>query len=193
MTSVSTLLALLIKFKYLILFPAIVVEGPFATIVAGFLVSLGIFNIFITYPIIILGDLVSDTIFYLIGRFSSNTVHKSIKYLGVTEEKLENAKTYFIKNSNKAIIASKFIHGVGVSGLLAAGILKIKYWKYTKICLLTDMLQFGALLAIGYFFGHAYTRVAVYLNEYAKITSIIAIAIILLAVAICKFRHKGNE
>ena len=186
----ATVLALLIQYKYLILFPIIVIEGPFATIISGFLVSIGVFNVFIAYPIIILGDLTSDSIFYFIGKSGSNSINKWMLYFGVTEEKLEKAKTYFTNNSNKAIITSKFIHGVGVSGLMAAGILKIPYYKYARVCLLTDILQFGVLLAIGFFFGHAYTQIATYLDNYAKITSIIAVAILLLAIVIYKFRKK---
>ncbi len=180
----TTILLLLIKYKYLILFPIIVIEGPFATVISGFLVSLGIFNVLIAFPIIILGDFVSDSIFYFLGRFGSKTFHKLIFYFGVTEEKLENAKKYFQANNNKAIVASKFIHGVGVSGLMAAGVLKIPYWKYTRICILTDILQFGVLLAIGFFFGHAYKQIAVYLDNYAKIISAIAV---LLAVGLFVF------
>ena len=81
----ASVLALLIQYKYLILFPIIVIEGPFATIVSGFLVSLGIFNVFIAYPIIILGDLASDSIFYFVGRFGSKSINKWMLYFGVTE------------------------------------------------------------------------------------------------------------
>jgi len=186
----ASVLALLIQYKYLILFPIIVIEGPFATIVSGFLVSLGIFNVFIAYPIIILGDLASDSIFYFVGRFGSKSINKWMLYFGVTEEKLEKAKIYFTDNSNKAIVASKFIHGVGISGLMAAGILKIPYYKYAKVCLITDILQFGALLAIGFFFGHAYNQITVYLDNYAKITSIIAVSVVLVVIIIYKFRKK---
>ncbi len=186
----SYILALLIQYKYLILFPVIVIEGPFATVISGFLISLGIFNVFIAYPIIILGDLASDSIFYFIGRFGSKSINKWMLYFGVTPEKLENAKTYFTNNSNKAIVASKFIHGVGVSGLMAAGLLKISYFKYARVCLITDILQFGVFLAIGFFFGHAYKQIAIYLDNYAKIASIVALVIILLAVVIYKFRKR---
>jgi membrane protein DedA with SNARE-associated domain len=189
----SSLLALLIQYKYFILFPVIVIEGPFATIISGFLISLGTFNVFIAYPIIILGDLASDSIFYFIGRFGSKSINRWMLYFGVTAEKLENAKTYFTKNSNKAIVTSKFVHGVGVSGLMAAGLLKIPYFKYARVCLITDVLQFGVLLIIGFFFGHAYKQIAVYLDNYAKIMSIIAVVIVLLVIIIYKFRKRGNN
>jgi membrane protein DedA with SNARE-associated domain len=189
----ASVLALLITYKYLILFPIIVIEGPFATIVSGFLVSLGIFNVFIAYPVIILGDLTSDSIFYFIGRFSSASLNKWTLYFGVTPEKLEKAKKYFLENSTKAIITSKFVHGIGVSGLMTAGALKIPYLKYARVCLLTDVLQFGVLLAIGFFFGHAYKQIAVYLNDYAKIISAVAILIVLFILLKIYMRQKKAD
>ena len=36
----------LLQYKYVFLFPAVVIEGPIITIVAGFLASLGFFNVF---------------------------------------------------------------------------------------------------------------------------------------------------
>jgi membrane protein DedA with SNARE-associated domain len=189
----ATVLALLIQYKYLILFPIIVIEGPFATVISGFLVSLGIFNVFIAYPIIILGDLTSDSIFYFLGRYSHKSITRLALYFGVTPEKLENAKKYFHKNGNKAIVASKFIHGVGVSGLMAAGMLKIPYWKYARVCIITDILQFGVLLAIGFFFGHAYKQIAVYLDNYAKIISVVVILLVAGAFLFYKFKKRSPD
>ncbi|MEI7810028.1 MAG: VTT domain-containing protein [bacterium] len=186
----ETILSLFIQYKYLILFPIIVIEGPFATIISGFLISLGIFSVYIAFPIIILGDLTSDSIFYFIGRFSGKSLNKWTLYFGISEEKLENAKKYFNRNSTKAIVASKFIHGVGVSGLMAAGILKIPYGKYARICLITDVLQFGVLLAIGFFFGHSYKQIGVYLDNYTKISSIIAIVFAICLFTFFKLRKK---
>ena len=50
--------------------------------------------------------------------------------------------------------------------------------------MITDALQFGALLAIGFFFGHAYKQVLGYLDTYAKLISILAV---LLAIGIYIF------
>ncbi len=190
----STILLLLIKFKYLILLPIIIIEGPFATVISGFLIATGVFNVFIAYPIIILGDVISDSIFYFVGRLSHNSITKWILYFGVTSENLENAKKYFNKKSTRAIVASKFIHGIGVSGLMVSGMLKIPFLKYLRVCLITDILQFGVLLAIGYFFGQAYARIGIYLNDYAKIMSVLAVvAVLLILVKVFYNRSKKSK
>jgi len=171
----ATILLLLIKYKYLILFPIVVVEGPFATMISGFLISTHVFNVFIAYPVVVFADLAGDTIFYLIGRWSGVSLLKHTARFGVTEEKLETAKKYFANHHHKALMASKLIHGVGVSGLIAAGVLKISFYKYLRTCFFIALCQSAFLLLLGFIFGHAYLQIGQYLNIYAKIISIIAL------------------
>ncbi len=166
-------LLLLTTYKYLLLFPIVVVEGPFITMISGFLVSTHVFNIFIVYPLCVVGDLAGDTIFYCIGRWSGKSLLRFSAHFGVTPEKLENAKDFFANHHHKALVASKLIHGVGVSGLITAGFLKISYKKYLKTCFYIALAQSAVLLLIGFLFGHAYLQIGKYLNNYAKIVSIL--------------------
>jgi len=55
--------SLLLTYKYLILIPLAVVEGPIITVIAGFLITLGYMNIFLVYLIVIAGDLAGDYFF----------------------------------------------------------------------------------------------------------------------------------
>ena len=43
----ATVLTWLLAYRYVILFPLVVIVGPIVTILAGFLASLGQFNLFI--------------------------------------------------------------------------------------------------------------------------------------------------
>src|SRR5450432_4605817 len=58
---------LLTQYKYLLLFPLAIVEGPIIAVIAGFLCINGFLNLFIVYPIIVAGDLIGDTICYFLG------------------------------------------------------------------------------------------------------------------------------
>ena len=89
------ILLLLTQYKYLLLFPIVVIEGPFITMISGFLMSTGVFNFFIAYPLIVLADLTGDAIFYCLGRWSGKSLLKFTARFGVTAEKLESAKKYF--------------------------------------------------------------------------------------------------
>ena len=47
----------------------VIVEGPLVTILAGFLASLGQFNLLICYPLIVVGDVIGDVFMYAQGRW----------------------------------------------------------------------------------------------------------------------------
>ena len=174
----ANILLLLLKYKYLILFPIAILEGPFTAIIVGFLASDNIFNIFLAYVILVFGDIIGDSFYYSLGRLGGSSLNKHGHRIGVTTEKLEKAKQYFANYHHRALIMSKLVYGVGLSGLIAAGALKISFKKYFETCFLIAVCQSAVLLAIGFFFGSAYLKIGKYLNTYATIISVAALFLI---------------
>ena len=173
------MIQLLLTYKYILLMPLAVIEGPIVTIVAGFLVTLGVMNPFIIYPIMVIGDTIGDGLIYYVGYSGQ----KLLTFFKIDEKKLERAKKYFADNHNKAVIMSKLIHGIGFVGLIAAGASRVPYKKYFTTCIIISMVQSFAMLIVGIFFGHAYITIEKYLNTYAAVVSsavIIVIAVLLL-------------
>ena len=123
----------------------------------------------------VIGDIIGDAGIYYIGYKGK----RFLKYLRVTDEKLEKAKAYFANNHKKALFASKLAHGVGFTGLIAAGASHVPYKKYFITCGIISAIQSLIMLMIGILFGHAYEVIGKYLDYYAAIVSIIVIAIIL--------------
>jgi membrane protein DedA with SNARE-associated domain len=176
------MIQLLLTYKYLILVPLAIIEGPITSVVAGFLSTSGIFNLLFVFPIMVMGDMVGDSIFYGLGRFGSGILHKYGHRVGATPEKLAEAKVYFANNHHKALIMSKLIHGIGLSGLIVAGSLKVPYPRYIKTCTLIAIGQSFIFLTLGVFFGKAFSVIGKYLNYYAAGVSVIALFIIILVV-----------
>jgi membrane-associated protein len=166
---------LLLTYKYLILMPLAVIEGPIVAVICGFLVTLGFFNPLAVYVVMVIGDIVGDGIVYYIGYSGK----RFLKYFKITEEKLEKAKTYFHENHKKAIIMSKLVHGIGFTGLIAAGASHVPYKRYLKTCALISIIQSFVMIVIGVFFGHAYVVIGKYLNYYAAFVSVIVLVIVL--------------
>jgi membrane protein DedA with SNARE-associated domain len=182
----DTILSLLSTYKYLILFPLAIFEGPVTTLTAGFLSSIGVFNIFLAYIIIVCGDIVGDAIFYLIGRFSSTLIDKHGHKIGITEKRITISRNYFNNNRKKALVFSKILHGVGFTGLIVAGSLKIPYRKFFPVCFTVTLLQTLLLITIGSILGKAYTLIGPYLSYYDSIT-LFVITIILIIIFVKKF------
>jgi membrane protein DedA with SNARE-associated domain len=168
------MIQLLLTYKYLILIPLAIIEGPIVTIVAGFLVTLKMFNPFLVYVIMVIGDIVGDAGIYYIG-YSGKHV---LKYFKVTEEKLEKAKQFFHENHKRALFVSKLAHGIGFTGLIAAGAAHVPYKRYFKTCAIISALQSLIMLMIGIFFGHAYVKIGQYLNYYAAGASVVVLLVV---------------
>lgn len=172
-------------YKYAIVIPLAIAEGPIISVICGFLVTLGFFNPFIVYAIMVLGDIIGDGIFYYVGYKGKGL----FRYFKVDEEKVAKAKIYFENNHKKAIASSKIMWGIGTAGLVAAGALHVPYKRYFKTCALYSLFQSLIMILLGVFFGQAYITIGKYFDYYAAIMTIFVL-IILLYIA---FRKKYKK
>jgi membrane protein DedA with SNARE-associated domain len=123
----------------------------------------------------VIGDILGDGILYYIG-FSGK---RFLKYLKVDEEKMEIAKKYFKENHHKAMFVSKLAHGIGFTGLLAAGAVHVPYRRYFQTCGLISVVQSLIMLIVGILFGHAYVAIGKYLDYYAAIATVVVLFVAL--------------
>lgn len=182
---------LLEKYKYAILFPLAIFEGPILTVVTGVLVSMGVLNPIISLFVIVPGDVTGDTLYYSLGRYAkTGWLYRVTKRLGLTDERLQRAENFFSNNPHKAIPLSKIILGVGVAGLFLAGRSRFSFRKFIGICTATSILQCSAYLCLGYFFGHAYMQINDSLNYIAAAFLSTAIVAVLYFLIQSKMRTK---
>ena len=175
----NKILTLLLAYRYPILIPFAIFEGPIVTVIAGFLVSVGLMNLFAVYGIVVVSDILGDAALYFIGYRGWGFLMKYGFRFGVMKEKMERTNDYFKENHRKAIVLSKLVHGIGSTGLIAAGSLKIPYKRFFTTCLLISMVQSAFFLVIGIFFGGAYAQISKYLNYFAAIISVVALVVII--------------
>jgi len=183
------MLELLLTYKYLIVIPLAIAEGPIISVICGFLATLGFFNPFLVYVIMVMGDIIGDGIFYYIGYKGK----RLFRYFKISEEKVEKAKIYFENNHKKAIAGSKIMWGIGTAGLVAAGALHVPYKRYFRTCALYSLLQSLIMILLGVFFGQAYEIIGKYFNYYASVVSILAIAVLLYFIFIKKYKKNIKE
>ncbi|MCX6800524.1 MAG: hypothetical protein NT091_05265, partial [Candidatus Falkowbacteria bacterium] len=97
-------------------------------------------------------------------------LHKYGFRFGLTEKRIDWAKKYFSDNQRKTLMLSKVVHGIGIAGLVTAGILNVPYSRFLKACLPISLIQSAILLLIGIFFGHPYKKIAQDLDYFAAAT-----------------------
>lgn len=178
------MIELLMTYKYAIIVPLAIAEGPIISVICGFLVTLGFFNPLLVYLVMVAGDIIGDAIFYYIGYKGKGLFH----YFKINEEKVEKAKIYFENNHKKAIAGSKIMWGIGTAGLVAAGALHVPYKRYFKTCALYSLAQSFIMVTLGIFFGQTYEIIERYFNYYTSIVSILAIIVLLYLLFIKKLK-----
>jgi len=179
--SLDQIIVLLTTYKYLILFPIVVVEGPIITVIAGFLTSLGFFNFSLAYAVIVVGDITGDSLYYALayhGRY--RLIDRWGHYIGLTVERVQKFEHYFEDHSARLIIFGKFAYALEVPFLIGAGLAKVPYRKFLLYTLLPSLPKSLLFLLIGYYFGRSYAKISTYLDYTALGT--IALALVLVAV-----------
>lgn len=171
---------LLQAYGYLLLFPVAIMEGPIVTVIAGFLVSLGVFNPLIVYAVVVLGDVLGDAFWYTLGRIGGNwRITRAIKRLfKISEADITYARRLFETHRYKMMTLSKLAWGLGSAGLLAAGLARVPYSLFFTTCVLITLGQAAFFLGMGVLFGETYSQIAVYLDHFGSLMLILFIALI---------------
>ena len=183
MLALNSIVHLLEQYKYLIVFPIAVFEGPIISVISGFLASKGLFNIYLLGTILIAGDIVGDTLYYCIGRFGGRPfITRWGRIFGLNETRVETVDKHFEKHLGKTMLFGK-TQPYGSVLLTAAGISRVSYLKFIWYNFLGTVVKTTLLLIIGYYFGEAYNLIAKYLNYLGFILTILTIIIILIYMA----------
>ncbi|MDP2638745.1 MAG: hypothetical protein Q8P06_01085 [Candidatus Azambacteria bacterium] len=168
------LILLLTKYGYFILFPLAAFEGPMVSLVVGFLVYLGYLQFFPAYAILLLGDIIPDTIYYYIGRFGSE--RKIMEKYG---PRLNIIKKLWHEHGKKTMFLSKLAYTLSVPFLISAGLVKMPFKKFISYAFPVTLFQYGVILAIGYFFGHSYKLAEQYIQyAYMAVAGVLIIFVV---------------
>lgn len=163
--SLSLIIQWLLVYKYAILLPIAVLEGPIITVLGGFFAAQGYFNIMIVYVLVIVGDLVGDGICYALGRFGGRRLISAYgHYVKITAVQVAQIEKHFARHTRKTLVIAKLSHALGIVVLIAAGVARVPFGEFLLFNFLPTLPKSLVLVLIGYFFGHAYATIDQYIN-----------------------------
>lgn len=170
-------LSILEHYKYLVIFPITVVEGPIITVIGGFLAYLGYLNIYGAIFFLALGDWVGDGLHWVLGRYYSkaNWFKKVGKFFGYDESREKIVEQHFVKHPGKTVMLAKASHGVGGLVQIAAGMAKMDFWEFMKFSLIGTIPKTLLLFFVGYYLGSSYEKINTYMNRVAYVVLFLAI------------------
>jgi membrane protein DedA with SNARE-associated domain len=185
------LFSLILAYRYAILLPLAVIEGPIVIIIAAFIASLGYFDLYIVYIIGVLGDIIGDIIYYWIGRLGGHTIIPHFgKYVGITDERLQFARDHYKDHLGKTIIIAKIIQAPILLILVTAGILKVNFLKYLNIIVLVTLVKVLVIALVGFYFGKWYASINNYLNNPFLAVSLLVLTAMIFYLLYYKYKKK---
>lgn len=158
---------LILEYRYFILIPLSIIEGPIIAFAAGTLASLGYFNIYALGIFFFARDMIMDAIYYSIGYFGGKSafVRRLLKKIGVHEDHLEHVRDLWTHHAGKTMFFGKLAYGVASSFVILAGTVHMPLKKFFGWGALVAIVEFWSLLALGYFFGTTFSSSTTHLIE----------------------------
>ncbi len=183
------ILQFLITYKYIALFPVAFFEGPIVALVAGFLIHQGYLNPVLAYIIMILGDLIPDTIYYYAGRYGNNNrfVKNTGAKLGIKGDDTGVVEKMWKNHPFKTMFLSKLAYGLSTPFLISAGLVKMPLKKFVSLTLPITLFQYGVILIIGYLLGNSFDYASKYIKYAGFIIAGIIIILIILYISFTKY------
>ena len=175
---------------YLGIFLAMFIEGIFTPIpseiivpLAGFLASIGRFNIVLVVLVSSLGAASGSSIAYLIGyRLGRPFIDRFGKYFGFGHDSLCRADAWFERWGNYGILIGHSLPGIRSIISFPAGIAKMDFKRFVLFTFMGAVIWNTVLAVAGYLLGASYLVISERIGEW-KLDWVIlgAVAIIFLA------------
>lgn len=156
--------ALVGAFGYPLLLALTVVEGPAATVLAGFLSARGYLSWPLVLAVAVVGDLVGDVVLYGIGRCGHGWLHaRAARWLGRAAPGPDALEHRLRARSTKLLFVGKLTHAAGAAVLVAAGAARVPILRFVLVNAAAAVPKSTLLLAVGYFFGQYQAAIGQYL------------------------------
>ncbi len=150
--------------------------------------SMGILDIKILIPLLIIAAFIGDNVNYFVGKFVGEKVF-DIPYLRkiIKRQYLEKTHQFYEKHGGKTIIIARFVPIVRTFAPFAAGLGRMTYPKYIAFCISGAILWVSSITLAGYFFGN----IPIIKNNFEKVIfAIIFISVLPIIIGIIKQKIK---
>ncbi|MFZ2569067.1 MAG: VTT domain-containing protein [Minisyncoccia bacterium] len=176
----SHILSILEHYKYLVIFPIAIIEGPIIIIITGFLTFLGFLNGFLSYLILVVAEVIGDTLHYLIGTYWRRApwVKKYGHFFGYDEKNESFIEEHFKKHKLKTLIIGKLTYSLGTAVQIAAGIAHVNFYEFISVSILGTIPKTLFLFIVGYYVGNSYLKINGYFHSISFVTISIALIMV---------------
>jgi membrane protein DedA with SNARE-associated domain len=182
-----TLDAFLIAYGSALILPLAVIEGPFVTVLTGFLSAQGYFDWYWALPLLVGGDVIGDVICYWVGRTGRAPLAGFGRRLGLGRVMSRELERDLTGNAARMLVVGKWTHSLGCVVLIGSGMLRLPLAGFIVVNLLATLPKSALLFSFGYF-ASAYLPL---FERHAALATIVLGAVGVAAVALILWRADG--
>lgn len=155
--SIDFITEVILQYRYWILIPLSLIEGPVVAFVAGTLASFGYFNIYFLSALFFVRDIGLDGMYYAIGHFGGRTAfaERMLAKIGITDTHLDKVRELWERRPFTTMFIGKLSYGIASAFIVVAGMVKMPLRKFFKYGAMVAVLEYGLLLFAGYFLGES--------------------------------------
>lgn len=164
---------------------------------AGYLATIGRFNIWLIILIGALANLFGSILAYWLGYWGGeaivrNLIKKYGKYLLMTEHEYNRSEKWFRKYGEKITFFSRILPIVRTFISLPAGVARMNFWRFSFLTFLGSFIWSGLLAYIGFTLGKNWHSLSGYYRkfEYLIIFAVLALGIYYIVHKLQKLRKK---
>lgn len=156
--STQEITRLIIEYRYWILIPFAILEGPIVAFISGTLASLGYLNLFFLIILFFVRDMVMDAFWYFMGYFGWQTsfAKRMLKKMKVEESHLDDVRKLWDEHPARTMFIGKLSYGIAAAFIVVAGMIKFSLREFFSYGALVAVAQYVTLILLGYFFGDAF-------------------------------------
>lgn len=172
--------SLLLHYGYGMLFVASFLEWQISTLIAGFLIWTGHFNLWIAFAVIIFADIANDTLYYRIGRRTrkSSKISLFIDTSNFLSNNLATMKKLWTNHPFKTMLLGKNAYIISVAIVASAWMVHMTYTRFLSYSVPSAFLQPIILLFVWYYLWNGYALAEKYMQYPGIIIAMILLIII---------------
>ena len=164
---------LIIEYGYLVVLLGALLEGETVLILAGFAASRGYLNLSGVILCGWLGGMLSDWLFFLLGRYRGQAVMTRFPRW---QPQVQQVLSKFSRYQNSLILSFRFLYGLRTVTPFAIGASNVSSQKFFLLNACGAIIWAAVIAWLGYCFGYAMMRI---LDDIKHYEAIIALSIVL--------------
>lgn len=150
------IVSLLLAYRYWVIVPLSIVEGPIVAFVGGTLAATGFLSLWWLIVLFFISDMAKDGFYYALGHYGTKwrLTQKILSKIGVTEEHFKEVRRVWETHPLRTMFFGKIAYGIATGFIVLAGAIEMRLATFFTYGAIVTVLQYGFLLFVGFFFGN---------------------------------------